>query len=417
MSLKIVELFAGVGGFRVGFENANTEINDEDFFSISWSNQWEPNETAQHASKVYVARWGEDSHSNKDIALVNTSEIPNADILVGGFPCQDYSVARTLNQSSGISGKKGILWWEIHRILSVKKPQLVILENVDRLLGSPALQRGRDFALILASMNDLGYAVEWRIINAAEYGFPQRRRRTFILGYLNTTKSFKKIKKDSNNWLSTDGIIAQTFKADAVIDKKSSISRFEINGDLPTVSETFNILKPKVSPFFNTGLSIDRQVLTYKTKPIFDGKFTTLGDLVLPEQEVPEEYFIHADEIGKWEFHKGAKSLMRTKKDGTVYSYDEGPVSFPDDLNKPARTIITSEGGKAVSRFKHVVRTASGRYRRLTPLELERINCFPDNHTNIANVSDARRAFFMGNALVTGVIKELAKTIYKNNPI
>ena len=189
MTFKIIELFAGVGGFRIGFERANFLI-DEEKFKVVWSNQWEPNEKSQHASKVYVARWGTDNHSNEDISKVSSQDIPdNFDILVGGFPCQDYSVARTLNQAQGISGKKGVLWWDIHRILHDKRPSLVILENVDRLLGSPASQRGRDFAMILASMNDLGYAVEWRVINAAEYGFPQRRKRTFILGYLNSTNA------------------------------------------------------------------------------------------------------------------------------------------------------------------------------------------------------------------------------------
>jgi DNA (cytosine-5)-methyltransferase 1 len=410
MSLKIVELFAGVGGFRIGFEDANKELN-KNLFSVIWSNQWEPNETAQHASKVYEARWGSESHSNQDIAKVQTSEIPSADILVGGFPCQDYSVARTLNQSSGIVGKKGVLWWEIHRILEHKLPPLVILENVDRLLGSPASQRGRDFALILASMNDLGYAVEWRIVNAAEYGFPQRRRRTFIVGYRNNTKAFKLINEDLLDWILSKGVIATAFNCLPAVS--GAIKSFEIKGDLPTVSETFNQSSPKLSPFSNTGIAVGRQVITLKTIPAYQGKFQTLGQLIIPEKDVPADYFISEHELEKWRFLKGAKSLMRTKKDGTVYSYDEGPVGFPDDLNKPARTIITSEGGKSASRFKHVVITESNKYRRLTPIELERINGFPDNHTFVGKISDARRAFFMGNALVTGVVRELAKAITK----
>ena len=412
MTFKIIELFAGVGGFRIGFERANFLI-DEEKFKVVWSNQWEPNEKSQHASKVYVARCGTDNHSNEDISKVSSQDIPdNFDILVGGFPCQDYSVARTLNQAQGISGKKGVLWWDIHRILHDKRPSLVILENVDRLLGSPASQRGRDFAMILASMNDLGYAVEWRVINAAEYGFPQRRKRTFILGYLNSTNAFKEINSNPYDWIAKSGVLAKGFKCNDTSLNVPMHPTFVINGDLPTITESFNKSHSKVTPFQNTGLSINREVLTFKSTPKHDGNFFTLGDTLINETDVPEEYFINNEELDKWFFHKNAKSIIRTKKDGTQYSYDEGPVSFPDSINKPSRTIITGEGGKSASRFKHVVLTSTGKYRRLTPVELERLNGFPDNHTKIDSVSDTRRAFFMGNALVTGVVTRIAQTIY-----
>src|SRR3990172_2866355 len=134
--IKVVELFAGVGGFRLGLEKASNK------YKIIWSNQWEPATKSQHASNIYVKRFGKENHSNKDIAQVLSSDIPDFDLLVGGFPCQDYSVARILSQAEGLKGKKGVLWWEIYRILNEKKekPQFLILENVDRLLKSPAKQ-------------------------------------------------------------------------------------------------------------------------------------------------------------------------------------------------------------------------------------------------------------------------------------
>jgi len=200
--LRIVELFAGVGGFRLGLESINTK--ERESLTTIWSNQWEPSTKAQHASNVYVREFGlsqskEDdcvfhrknkkgeileTHVCKDIhplSLDAKNTIPDHDILVGGFPCQDYSVAKTLSRAKGIEGKKGVLWWDIHRILEAKKPPFVLLENVDRLLKSPVNQRGRDFAIMLASLSDLGYSVEWRIVNAAEYGMPQRRRRVFVM--------------------------------------------------------------------------------------------------------------------------------------------------------------------------------------------------------------------------------------------
>jgi len=196
-NLKVIELFAGVGGFRLGLEKTGK-------YKIVWSNQWEPSTKTQHASIVYKARFGSENHSNKDISEVAVEDIPDADILVGGFPCQDYSVASTLQNSKGLIGKKGVLWWSIHKILSEKKNPLkyLLLENVDRLLKSPASQRGRDFAIMLKSLDSLGYAVEWRVINAADYGMPQRRKRIFILGYHRSSFIFKELKKaDKLDWI------------------------------------------------------------------------------------------------------------------------------------------------------------------------------------------------------------------------
>ena len=152
----------------------------------------------QHANEVYENRWPDAGHCGDDIGTVATKDIPDRDMLVGGFPCQDYSVATTLKNSKGLKGKKGVLWWEIERIISEKgrkAPRYVFLENVDRLLKSPAGQRGRDFAIILASLADLNYAVEWRVINAGDYGMPQRRRRVFIMGYRKGTPEYARLKK------------------------------------------------------------------------------------------------------------------------------------------------------------------------------------------------------------------------------
>lgn len=402
--IKVAELFAGVGGFRIGLEEANRMLGSEQF-QVVFSNQWEPAEKGQFASRVYVHRWGEEGHSNEDISKVDASSLPAIDLLVGGFPCQDYSVARPLNQASGLVGKKGVLWWEIHRIASKKMPKFLLLENVDRLLSSPAGHRGRDFALILSSLNDLGYAVEWRVINAGEYGFPQRRKRTFILAYKASTKAAKLSAKDPSGWLKSSGTMSKAFPASFGDEKHEKT--FNIVGDVYEISENFNKSPKALTPFMNAGVCVGRVVHTAKATPSTTNKGFTLGDVLIPESHVPSEYFISDDELPKWKFQKGAKSLQRTKKNGIQYSYDEGSMAFPDHLDKPSRTIITGEGGKTPSRFKHVVKTPSGRFRRLTPVELERLNQFPDHHTKLDGITDARRAFFMGNALVTGVVTQI----------
>lgn len=403
--IKVVELFAGVGGFRIGLEGAS------DAFETIWNNQWEPSTKHQDASLVYKARFGAKGHSNKDINLVKTSEIPDHDLMVGGFPCQDYSVAASLSRSGGIEGKKGVLWWQIYRILNEKgekRPNYIFFENVDRLLNSPASQRGRDFAIILASLADLGYVVEWRIINAADYGMPQRRRRTYIVGYQKNSVVARKIDAMAD-WLKFDGVMAKAFEFKP---KAGSLSEFDIEGSIQEVSTGFNKDK-KESPFGNAGMMMDRHVYSVDAEPIYDGPRQTLGGNLVDENLVPEDFFIPDDELPKWQYEKGAKKINRVSKEGYEYVFSEGGMAFPDYLDQPSRTIITGEGGTAPSRFKHVVKTKSGRYRRLLPIELERMNMFPDNHTYHPEVSDGRRAFLMGNALVCGIIEQIGKSLFR----
>ncbi|MBR5469853.1 MAG: DNA (cytosine-5-)-methyltransferase [Paludibacteraceae bacterium] len=404
-NIRVVELFAGVGGFRIGLEGAS------DAYQTIWNNQWEPSTKHQDASLVYRARFGSNGHSNNDICTIATKDIPDHDLLVGGFPCQDYSVAATLSRSGGIEGKKGVLWWQIYRILEgkgEKRPNYIFLENVDRLINSPATQRGRDFAIILASMSDLGYIVEWRVINAAEYGMPQRRRRTYIVGYRKDSVVANKI-EDANNWLFYDGVMAKSFP---FAEKKNTLSKFKITGSIKEVSDNFNKNK-KDSPFGTAGIMIDRNILSVDSTFVYEGTSQTLGDILVDEEFVPEEFFISDEELPKWQYEKGAKKINRVSKEGYEYVFSEGGMAFPDYLDKPSRTMITGEGGSAPSRFKHVVQTPSGRYRRLIPIELERLNMFPDNHTYHPEVSDGRRAFLMGNALVCGIVEIIGKSLYR----
>lgn len=404
--IRVVELFAGVGGFRIGLEGAS------DAYETIWNNQWEPSTQHQDASLVYRARFGSKGHSNKDINLVRTEEIPDHDLLVGGFPCQDYSVAATLSRSGGIEGKKGVLWWQIYRILNEKgdkRPQFVFFENVDRLLNSPATQRGRDFAIILASLSDLGYVVEWRIINAADYGMPQRRRRTYIVGYLKNSVVAQKIER-IEDWVEFDGVMAKAFEFKP---KEGTLSEFNIEGTIQEVSANFNKGK-RLSPFGNAGMMKDRHVYSIDADPIYDGPRQTLGGNLVDENLVPEDFFISDEDLPKWEYEKGAKKIERVSKEGFKYTFSEGGMTFPDYLDQPSRTIITGEGGTAPSRFKHVVKTKSGRYRRLLPVELERMNMFPDNHTLHPEVSDGKRAFLMGNALVCGIVEQIGRSLYES---
>ena len=395
---NVAELFAGVGGFRIGLARAG--------WKTTFSNQWEPSTKVQHASEVYVARFGEEGHTNIDIAKIKA--LPkNIDLLVGGFPCQDYSVAKTLNSSKGLKGKKGVLWWEILRLVNSQKPKFIFLENVDRLLKSPSNQRGRDFAVMLKTLGDEGYTIEWRVVNAAEYGFPQRRIRVFILA----TKQKGKNKNSPESIIAKSGILARSLPIESLID---NLTEIDLSMEADEISAKFNKGKEK-SPFLNAGVFIDGIAYTVKSQAKLASSPVVLGDVLQPDSEVPDEYWVKESRIKDWRYLKGAKSIERTHKgSGVTYNYAEGKMAFPDLLSNPSRTILTGEGGSTPSRFKHIIQTKNG-YRRLTPIELERLNGFPDNWSQLNSagkmVPDGKRAFFMGNALVIGLIEKVGREL------
>ena len=344
----------------------------------------------------------EDIHEVLDQFERGEIEIPDVDMVVGGFPCQDYSVAKPLSQAGGIEGKKGVLWWDIYRFLRLKKqPRYVLLENVDRLLKSPASQRGRDFAIILSCLNELGYSVEWRVVNSAEYGFPQRRKRTYILARM-TGEDWNLDEQISS------GLMAHAFPIEEV--NPATINHVDIPDDPYLATRDFN-KGGKVSPFMDAGVMQDGSVATCKVVERYDGPRKFLGDILVPEDEVPEEFYIEPDKLAQWEYLKGAKHEERVnKKTGFKYTYSEGSMAFPDALDRPSRTILTGEGGRGASRFKHVIKTADGRYRRLVPDELDRLQGFPRGWTN-TGMTDGHRAFCMGNALVVGVPHAIGRVL------
>ena len=408
MDKTVVELFAGVGGFRCGFNDvtfdgeAVTEKNNWDFI---WANQWEPSTKTQAAFDCYVERFGEsENHVCEDIGKVDKTSIPEHTVLVGGFPCQDYSVARSLSNEKGIEGKKGVLWWEIAEVLEAKQPPFVLLENVDRLLRSPSTQRGRDFGVMLRSFLDNGYVVEWRVINAAEYGFPQKRRRVFIFAYHKSTNYFKNMSKYSAEQLVySNGIFALNFPIkDSKLDQgRSSISPKDFE-DIVYINDEFDF------HFFNAGCMVNGVINTYKVKPVECKESTTLGD-ILEKGEIDEKYLISGEKLDKWKYLKGSKKIERKKPNGETYCYSEGAIAFPDHLDAPARTMLTSEG--TTNRSSHIIGVDEENdvYRILTPVETERIQMFPDNWTNIESkaMTERRRYFMMGNALVVGVVERL----------
>jgi DNA (cytosine-5)-methyltransferase 1 len=406
MDKSVVELFAGVGGFRVGLNSvkldSNDNVSESNEFNFVWANQWEPSTKTQDAFQCYIKRFGlSNNHVNEDISKVAKNTIPNHTLLVGGFPCQDYSVARSLSNEKGIEGKKGVLWWQIADILSVKRPPFVLLENVDRLLKSPSKQRGRDFGVMLRCFTDFGYNVEWRVINAAEYSHPQRRRRIYIFAYHSSTL-YSKLNQSTLplEIIQSNGLFAKQFPIKVINHeiKQAKLTSSEYS-DLVSVSNAFQY------GFENSGYCIGGIVYTVRTDAI-PSKQVTLSDIIQVDN-IPDEVFASTS-IEKIQKLKDKKRILR-EKNGISYFYSEGAIAFPDYLDRPGRTMLTSEG--TTNRSSHVVTDInSGRYRLITPIEAERLNEFPDNWTN-TGMTSKRRYFMMGNALVCGVIQKIGNEL------
>ena len=397
MQKTICELFAGVGGFRLGFERL------EAGWETTWFSQWEPGARTQWAHDCYVQHFGDSAdlnnefHTGEDISTMDKQAIPNHTLLVGGFPCQDYSVAHTLSSSHGIEGKKGVLWWQIRDTIIAKKPPFCIFENVDRLLKSPAKQRGRDFGVILACLAKEGYSVEWRVVNAAQYGAAQRRRRTFIFAYRNDTIYGQKMADISADMIiKNGGLMAKAFP----IQNIGQITETVIGGDIVDVSDNFAFAF-ETAGYMCKGRIYTAKVTEQEEEPI------TLGRIL--QTTVDDKFYITNEKMPKWTYLKGAKKIPRKSADGHEYTFSEGPIAFPDPWDRPGRTMLTSES--TINRSTHVVSDpGTGRLRLLTPVEAERLQGFDDEWTN-TGMPDRMRYFCMGNALVVPMITRMGRVL------
>lgn len=397
MQKTICELFAGVGGFRLGFDRLGSG------WKTTWFSQWEPGARTQWAHNCYVQHFGDspdlnnEFHTGEDISTMDKQAIPDHTLLVGGFPCQDYSVAHTLSSSHGIEGKKGVLWWQIRDTIIAKKPPFCIFENVDRLLKSPAKQRGRDFGVILACLAQEGYSVEWRVVNAAQYGAAQRRRRTFIYAYRNDTIYGQKMADISADMIiKNGGLMAKAFP----IQNIGQITETVIGGDIVDVSDNFAFAF-EAAGYMRKGRIYTSKVIEQKEEPIALGKIL--------QKNVDDKFYITNEKMPKWTYLKGAKKIPRTSANGHEYVFSEGPVAFPDPWDRPGRTMLTSES--TLNRSTHVVSDpGTGRLRLLTPVEAERLQGFDDEWTN-TGMPDRMRYFCMGNALVVPMITRMGRVL------
>lgn len=397
MEKTICELFAGVGGFRLGFDRLNSG------WKTLWFSQWEPGAKVQWAHDCYVHHFGDaydmngHFHTGEDICTVDKTAIPDHTLLVGGFPCQDYSVAHALTSSKGIEGKKGVLWWQIRDTLLAKKSPFCLFENVDRLLKSPASQRGRDFGIMLACLYALGYSAEWRIVNAAQYGAAQRRRRIFIFAYRNDTRyGVNMANVPAEKILAESGLMARAFP----LLSMDGLSTAPLHTDIVTTSDSFTFAFENAG-YMHEGLIYTAKITEAEEPPVL------LGNIL--QRDVDPKYYIPQERLPKWDYMKGAKKIQRTSAGGHTYLFSEGAIAFPDPWDRPGRTMLTSEA--TLNRSSHVVADpATGKLRLLTPVEAERLQGFDDGWTN-TGMPERMRYFCMGNALVVPMISRMGRIL------
>jgi DNA (cytosine-5)-methyltransferase 1 len=237
--MKFIELFAGIGGFRYGLEQVNTLqryrlgstkekaydarfIQQESPTNMSLSNRatsqhdkgiafecvW-ANEIDKYACQIYRKNFGEGELYEGNITKVKADDIPDADLLTAGFPCQAFSIA---GKRRGFDDTRGTLFFEIARICRAKKPRYILLENVKGLLSH---QSGQTFQTILKVLSDIGYVLQWEVLNSKNFGVPQNRERVFIVGHFRGTSRpevFPISKSSQGNLAYSAGVISQREK-------------------------------------------------------------------------------------------------------------------------------------------------------------------------------------------------------------
>lgn len=204
--IRFIDLFAGIGGIRLPF--------DELGYNCVFSSEWD-----KAACMTYAANFGEYPHG--DITKIAEQDIPSHDLLLAGFPCQAFSI---MGKMQGFADTRGTMFFEIERILSYHKPSIILLENVKQLTSH---DKGRTFKVIMTRLTELGYFVKWKILNALDFGLPQKRERVIIVGFRNEQEFFKfefdfeAIKYNLSNILEKDEEVDKSlFASDRIVQKR-----------------------------------------------------------------------------------------------------------------------------------------------------------------------------------------------------
>ena len=367
--MKYLSLFSGIGGFELGIQqaygylrdNGKSETGTSDIpttrYSTSstvglgdWRNEQPEcigySEIDKYAVQIYQQHF---SHTNYgDITTLNATELPDFDLLVGGFPCQAFSIA---GKRRGFNDTRGTLFFDIARILKEKRPRLLVLENVKGLLSH---DNGRTFKVIISTLIELGYDIQWQVLNSKNHGVPQNRERVFIVGHLRGTG------------------------------------------------------RPQVFPFGETNRATNKgleqentEVASTLRSRYGNGTGSHLQQLNNPTHSNNRIYG-----------EDGISPTLNTAQGGLRQPKVAIPVLTPDRPNKRQNGRRFKEDGEdsftLTGQDKHGV-SDGVKIRRLTPTECERLQGFPDGWT--ATVSDTQRYKTLGNAVTVNVIRDIMEKL------
>ncbi len=389
--MQFIDLFAGIGGFHLGLEKANNNNRYKEWenstilsdastnnesnqlqrtsFSCVWANEWD-----KWAGKVYQTRFPETPFNSTDIRLVKANDIPKADLLCAGFPCQAFSIA---GKRKGFEETRGTLFYEICRIAKAKRIPYLLLENVKGLLSA---QDRFAFFEIINCLDELGYLLQWETLNSKNFGVPQNRERVFIIGCLGK-KRFKQIFPlgQSNEILTNKNNTKQVTKKGIQMQNITS-----------TIDARYGALR-------NSGETYVQE--------------NQLIELTQNQAEAQRIFSING--------------IARTIKNGGGQGAKTGLYEVYDDYNSKMRTdgivgtITQNIGNKATRNGQKIVmenltergHKTIGKIRRLTPTECERLQGYPDGWTKIEGISDSQRYKMIGNAVTTNVIQTIGEKI------
>ena len=316
--MRVVELFAGVGGFRLGLERNGHEI--------VYANEWD-----KFAAQTYNKNFG-GQIDTRSITDVRAEDIPKHDLICGGFPCQAFSVA---GKRKGFDETRGTLFFEIMRIAQHHRTPYLFLENVKGLLSHDS---GRTFETILRTMDELGYDCQWQVLNSKDFGVPQNRERVFIIGHL------RGVPRPQVFPITQDDGVAPRPRPKT--EAKAQIS---------------NTIRAKAG----------------------GGR----GDI--------EDAYVIANTLT-------ASTGGPDADDGYLYDLKaKGSNTRRGGVSKELVGTLDTDGWKGTDH--------GGQLRRLTPVEYERLQGFPDNWTS--GVSDTQRYKQMGNAVTVNVIEAIASKL------
>lgn len=382
--MKFIDLFAGIGGFRYGLQKVEIESESSSdnesgasqhgqrAFHCVWSNEWD-----KYANQIYTKHFGE--CDSRDIRIVDTKDIPDHDLLCAGFPCQSFSIA---GKRLGFEDTRGTMFFEIARIIRDKRPRYFLLENVKGLLSH---DEGKTFQTILGVLSDLGYEYQWQVLNSKNFGVPQNRERVFIVGHLRET-SRPEVFPIGESY----SISHQTKYAKQAGRSRISSTIDARYGSLRNAGETYL--------HYIGGIRGKRDMWLKDNKQ--NSRNFSQGQRVYSPDGIASTIAGNAGGLG------GKTGLYAI------------PVLTPDRMEKRQNgRRFKNDGDPAftlTSQDKHGVYDGLN-IRRLTPIECERLQGFPDNWTE--GISDTQRYKCLGNAVTTLVITEIGRKLVKTKEV